>query len=165
MAEPMIEEVFQDPRGKARLFLFTRAYAGARQSAQESRKRLREAAGLVPGFFQFRQWCLEDIKAAFHEDRLQGTRLARNRRLAWLHLFKYFARLHRIERALRISALDRQGNYSCELIDKTEPDRWGRLVHLAREFGIDERELLALAERPGPAKPQPATEPGRRAQP
>lgn len=131
---------------KARLFGFTRAYGAARTSAFEHRARLREAAGLIPGFSAFRQWCLEDIKAAWLEDRERGTRQAKNRRLAWLHLFKPFARLHRIGQALEIRALDRQGNYCCELVEKAEPDRWRQLVRFAREFGIRERDLAALAQ-------------------
>ena len=164
MAEPMIEEVFQDPQGKARLFLFTRAYAGQRASVCEYRKRLQELAGTILGFGQFRQWCLEDMKDAFLEDRQKGTRQAMNRRMAWLHLFKHFARLHRIAQALEIRALDRQGNYSCELVEKTEPDRWGEFVRLARRFGIGERELSALAERARPAQPESVHQPKERAQ-
>lgn len=151
MSNLSVQDVFADPNAKARLFALTRAWGAQRTSAMEHRRRLQEAAGLVPGFERFRQWCLEDIKAAFFEDRQSGTRLAKNRRLAWLHLFKYFARLRKLDRALEIRALDRQGNYTCELVERTQADRWGRLVRLAAEFGIGERDLLALCERPGGA--------------
>lgn len=135
---------------KARLFAFTRAYGAARTSAFEHRERLKEAAGLIPGFSAFRHWCLEDIKAAWLEDRERKTRQAKSRRLTWLHLFKPFARLHRIGQALEICALDRQGNYLCELVERAAPKRnWGQLVRLAREFGIQESDLLALADEAG----------------
>jgi hypothetical protein len=129
---------------KARLFSFTRAYGAARTSAFEHRERLKEAAGLIAGFGAFRQWCLEDIKAAWLEDRQQGTRQAQNRRLAWQHLFKHFARLHKIERALKIEALDRQGNYRCELVEKSEPNRWEQLLRLGRTLGIPAHKLRSL---------------------
>ena len=147
MSNLALQETFIDPRAKARLFALTRAYGEQRTSALEYRRGLQEMAGAIRGFGEFRQWCLEDIKAAFHEDRERGTRSAKNRRLAWLHLFKHFARLHQLDRALAIRALDRQGNYSCELVEKKQPDRWAQLLRLAEEFGITERDFIEMKAR------------------
>ena len=80
---------------------------------------LKEAAGLVPDYPAFESVCADSLRQAWHSDRLIG-RIAQtgdlhNRRRAWLRLFRHFAPLHGIASDLRIRALDRSGEYVCEL--------------------------------------------------
>lgn len=113
---------------------------------------LKEAAGLVPDYPAFQSICADSLRQAWHSDRLIG-RIAQtgdlhNRRRAWLRLFRHFAPLHGIASDLRIRALDRSGEYVCELVAK--PDRgpaWRALLLQAREFGIYANELEGLAVR------------------
>ena len=109
---------------------------------------LKEAAGLVPDYPAFQSICADSLRQAWHSDRLTGKRELHNRRRAWLRLFRHFAPLHGIASDLRIRALDRGGEYVCELVAK--PDRgpaWRALLLQAREFGIYANELEGLAVR------------------
>ena len=109
---------------------------------------LKEAASLVSDYPAFQSVCAESLLQAWHSDRLSGKRELHNRRRAWLRLFRHFAPLHGIVSDLRIRALDRSGEYVCELVAK--PDRgpaWRDLVWRAREFGIYANELEGLAVR------------------
>ena len=165
MAEPMIEEVSQDPQAKVRLFTHVpdaihaervnaailaavRAGAAGALAARERRQALRQQTRLVAGFEHFRRLCLGDLRAAWEEDRLRGTRQAKYRRLAWHTLFRHVARRAGIERDLKIVALDHQGNYLCKLVDKTttEESDWDRFIALGKRLGIGEAQLRALGE-------------------
>ena len=123
-----------------------RAGAHARGHAATLRRALRDNARLFADFNHFSRLCLGDLRDAFIEDRQAHTRLAKNRRLTWLAMFRYFAAHAGIDRDLKILALDRQGHYACRLIDRVPPDEWGKLVRLAHAFGITERELNALLQ-------------------
>ena len=113
---------------------------------------LKEAAGLVPDYAAFQSVCADNLRQAWHSDRLTGpiaqTGDLHNRRRAWLRLFRHLAPLHGIASDLRIRALDRSREYVCDLVAK--PDRgpeWRALVLRAREFGIYANELEGLAVR------------------
>ena len=109
---------------------------------------LREAARLLPDYAAFQTLCRASLRQAWDSDRLTGKRELHNRRRAWLRLFRHFAPLHGIRSALCIRALDRTGGYGCELVAKPERGPlWRELVLRAREFGIVENELEALAVR------------------
>lgn len=125
--------------------------AGGRRNNLSHRRALKEKASYLTGFEHFRRLCLTDLRHAFNDDREEGARSLKYRRLAWLTLFRHFADHYRIEKSLRIEALDRQGNYACELIDvsSSEEDDWTKLVALAKQFGIRERDLRALADKQG----------------
>ena len=133
-----------DARNKARVFAAVRECAAGRATAAQHKKLLAERARLIPTFHVFRSLVLEDLREAYIEDRQNKTREAKYRRLAWLTLFRHFAKRNRISQALKIQALDHSGNYACELLDQEAPDQWGKLVKLAAGFGIDEAELMVL---------------------
>ncbi len=125
--------------------------AGTRRHSLSRRRALEEKARYLTGFEHFRRLCLSDLRHAFHEDREQGTRCQKYRRLTWITLFRYFAEHRDIPQHLHIEALDRQGNYACELTD-THPEQetdWDKLVRMAKQFGIRERQLMALRREPG----------------
>ena len=132
---------------KGRVFAAVRTCATERANAAQYRKLLAERAQLIPTFHLFKMLVLEDLRTAYSEDRLNRTRAAKNRRLSWMALFKPFAALRGIDKALVIQALDRSGNYQCELTDKTQPDMWERFVRLGADYGIEEEELDTLSRR------------------
>jgi len=70
-----------------------------------------------------------------------------NRRLSWIALYKPFAALRGIDKALLIRALDRSGNYRCELVEREAPDFWERFIKLGAGYGITEVQLSALYQR------------------
>ena len=130
---------------KAQVFAAVRANAGARANAAQHQKLLAERARLIPDFHVFRALVLEDLRQAYQDDRLHKTRAAKNRRLSWTALYKPFAALRGIDQALCIQALDRSGNYRCELIDAVPPpDQWQRFVKLGAVYGITEAQLTTL---------------------
>ena len=137
---------------KEQVFAAVRACAVVTANAAEHRKRLAQLARLIPDFAVFRLLCLEDIRLAWIEDREQQTRRARSRRLAWQHLFKPFARIHRITQRLSIKALDRQGNYACSLADYELPDPWDTFMSLGLNLGIPRHNLAALYTKTDQAK-------------
>lgn len=114
-------------------------------AAQNSRK-LKEKARLLQGFEHFRRLCLGDLRQAFGEDRLHKTRSLKNRRLTWLALYRHYAAYSGEARRLKIAALDRQGNYRCELVDPPPDDGWDKLVNQAQAFGISEKDLMTLID-------------------
>jgi hypothetical protein len=133
----------------AAILATVRQGAGGRRHNLANRRALKEKAAYLANFEHFRRLCLADLRQAFHEDRQEGTRSVKYRRLAWTTLFGHFADYHRIGKALRIQALDRQGNYACELIDSQheEEDDWEEFVALAKQFGIRRHDLLALRKK------------------
>lgn len=132
---------------KAQIFAAVRANATGRANAAQHQKLLAERARLIPTFHVFRSLVLEDLRVAYNEDRLNKTRAAKNRRLSWMALYKPFAALRGINKALLIQAIDRGGNYRCELIDKIQPDLWQQFIKLGAGYGITETELDALYRR------------------
>ena len=117
-------------QNKAQVFAAVRACAQGRANAAQHQELLAERARLIPTFHVFRALVLEDLRAAYDEDRLHKTRSAKNRRLSWLALYKPFAALRDIKKALDIKALDRSGNYQSELVEREAPDKWHRFVKL-----------------------------------
>ena len=107
---------------------------------------LQQRACLFTDFNHFSRLCLTDLRQAFADDRASKTRLTKNRRRAWFTMFRYFAAHAGIQRSLEIRALDRQGNYSCRLIDRMAPDEWDKLLRQAKIFGITEAELSVLLQ-------------------
>jgi hypothetical protein len=138
----------------ARVPASVRAGASGQANAAQHRALLAERARLIPSFNQLRALILEDLREAYGEDRLHHTRQAKNRRASWLVLYRPFARLNGINQMLRIKALDRSGNYGCELIDKEPPDMWAQFVRLGEHYGIAEAELSALYQRAQTKKQQ-----------
>lgn len=135
---------------KAQVFAAVRAWATQRSNVAQQRQLLAERAQLIPTFHVFRALVLEDLRAAYDEDRRNQTRAAKNRRLSWMSLYKHFAALRGIDQALLIQAVDRSGNYRCERIDKTPtstPNQWRKFVELAAAYGISETELSALYQQ------------------
>ena len=132
-----------DPNHKAQVFAAVRACAGMRANAQQHKRLLADRARLIRNFHVFRSLVQEDLREAYIEDRQNKTRTAANRRRAWMNLFKPFAGLRGIKQAMAINALDRQGIYECELVDKESPGHWDKLVKLAAEYGLTEAYLLA----------------------
>lgn len=132
---------------KAQIFAAVRAGATGRANAAQHQKLLVERARLIPDFNLFRSLVLEDLRAAYDEDRLNKTRSAKNRRLSWMALYKPFAALRKIDKALLIRAIDRSGHYRCELSDKVAPDQWQQFIKLGAAYGITEAELDALYRR------------------
>ena len=129
---------------KAQVLMAVRASAGTSTNVAKERQLLAEEAKRIASFEEFLALALEDLREAYLEDRANKTRRAKYRRLSWLTLFKYFAKARGIEQALVIRALDRQGNYECELVDRGMPGSWGKFVKLAAVCGIPEEELFAL---------------------
>ena len=130
----------------AAILTVVRASAASRTSASAHRRLLQEKAHDIADFEHFQRLCLGDLRQAFTEDRIHGTRTLKHRRLTWLTLFRYFAAHTHLHQGVAITALDRQGNYACTLTEPTpavESD-WDKLVRLAKPFGIHERELTAL---------------------
>ena len=117
-------------QNKAQVFAAVRACAQGRANAAQHQELLAERARLIPTFDVFRALVLEDLRAAYDEDRLHKTRSAKNRRLSWLALYKPFAALLDIKKALDIKALDRSGNYQSELVEREAPHEWHRFVKL-----------------------------------
>ena len=136
-----------DAHDKAQVLAAVRACAQGRANAAQHKALLAERARLIPTFHVFRALVLEDLRAAYDEDRLNNTRSAKNRRSSWLALYKPFAALRDIKKALDIKALDRGGNYQCELIEREAPDEWRRFVKLGAGYGITEAQLMALYQR------------------
>ncbi len=129
----------------ALILAVVRASSDTRTHAAAHRRALQAQARHLTGFEHFRRLALSDMHTAFHHDRHNATRTAKNHRRTWLALFRYFAKLQGIQQELKITALDRQGNYACKLTDPTPgADPWIKLVRLAREFGITEKALTAL---------------------
>ena len=129
----------------AAILATVRASSNTRAHATAHRHALQAHAHHLTSFEHFRRLALSDLRQAFHYDRGNATRTAKNHRRTWLALFRYFAERRGIHQDLKITALDRQGNYTCTLTDpapKTDP--WIKLVHLAREFGITEKALTTL---------------------
>ena len=144
-----------------------RASSTTHTHATAHRRALQAHARHLTGFEHFRRLALSDLREAFHHDRLNTTRTAKNHRRTWLALFRHYAQRQGIKQVLKITALDRQGNYTCTLTDPASgKDPWIKLVHLAREFGITEKALTALwhsqQSRPHSVAPKPATRPGSR---
>ena len=136
-----------DTHDKAQVLAAVRACAQGRANAAQHKELLAERARLIPTFHVFRALVLEDLRAAYDEDRLNKTRSAKNRRSSWLALYKPFAALRDIKKALDIKALDRSGNYQCELIEREAPDEWRRFIKLGAGYGITEAQLMALYQR------------------
>ena len=134
-------------RDKALVFVAVRACAQGRGNAVQHRSLLAERGRLIPTFHVFRALVLEDLREAYVEDRQNKTRSAKNRRLSWIALYKPFAALRGIDKALLIRALDRCGNYRCELVEREAPDLWDRFVKLGAGYGITEAQLSALYQR------------------
>ncbi len=121
------------------------ASAHTRGHATTHRRALHAKARYITGITHFRRLCLSDLRQAFLDDRAHGTRHAKNHRRTWLALFRYFAEHQGITQHLQIIALDRQGNYACNLTDPLPRQAdWRKLVRLAQEFGITEKALTAL---------------------
>ena len=121
-----------DKHDKAQVLAAVRACAQGRANAAQHKELLAERARLIPTFHVFRSLVLEDLRAAYDEDRQNKTRSAKNRRLSWLALYKPFAVLRGIKKALDIKALDRSGNYQCELVEREAPDEWRPLCKVRR---------------------------------
>jgi hypothetical protein len=121
-----------------------KASAGGRVSNITHRRTLIDRARLFTGFEHFRRLCLTDLREAFDESRTAGARHLKYRRLAWITFFRYVAKHHGIGQSLKITALDRQGHYTCELTpsEATIDNRWQKLIALSGEFGITEAEAL-----------------------
>ena len=136
-----------DAHDKAQVPAAVRACAQGRANAAQHKELLAERARLILTFHVFRSLVLEDLRIAYGEDRLNKTRSAKNRRSSWLALYKPFAALRDIKKALDIKALDRSGNYQCELIEREPPDEWRRFVKLGAGYGITEAQLMALYQR------------------
>ena len=129
----------------ARILATVLASSNTHAHATTHRSALQAHAHHLTGFEHFRRLALSDLRLAFHYDRSNTTRTAKNRRRTWLALFRYFAELRGIQQDIKITALDRQGHYTCTLTDPTPgPDPWIKLVRLARQFGITEKALTAL---------------------
>lgn len=132
----------------ALILVTIQASSDTRGHATTHRRALQAQARHIISFEHFRRLCLADIRMAYHADRQVGSRRLKYRRLAWLALFRYYARHRGINQTLTLAALDRQGNYACTLADKktqsaATPD-WRKLVRLACLFGITEHELTLL---------------------
>ena len=136
-----------DAHDKAQVLAAVRACAQGRANAAQYKALLAERARLIPTFHVFRSLVREDLRAAYGEERLNKTRSAKNRRSSWLALYKPFAALRDIKKVLDIKALDRSGNYQCELIEREAPDEWRRFVKLGAGYGITEAQLMALYQR------------------
>lgn len=80
-------------------------FAAGRANAAQHQKLLAERARLIPTFHMFRSLVLEDLREAYSEDRINRTRAAKNRRMSWMALYKPFAALRDIDKALVIRAL------------------------------------------------------------
>src|SRR5687768_3521189 len=65
--------------------------ARGRGTAATHRRALREKARYLTDVEHFKRLCLADLKAAFHADPDTRSRSHRQRRRAWLALFRYFA--------------------------------------------------------------------------
>ena len=129
----------------AAILATVRATSNTHTHATIHRRALREKARYITGITHFRRLALSDLREAFLDDRAHGTRSAKNRRRTWLALFRHVAELQKIPQRLQITALDRQGNYACNLIDPLpRQSHWPKLVRLAQEFGITEKALTAL---------------------
>lgn len=114
------------------------------RDALAHRSALKDKARLFADFDHFSRLCVTDLRDAFNDDRAARSRMAKNRRRTWLAMSRYYARHAGIDQAIRIIALDRQGNYACQLVDKVARDDWQKFVQLGEQFGIDEAALLAL---------------------
>ena len=126
------------------ILISIRASASARGKLATLHSGLQQRACLFTDFNHFSRLCLKDLRQAFADDRKSKTRLTKNRRRTWFTMFRYFAAHADIRRTLEIRALDRQGNYTCQLIDRVSPDEWDKLLRQAQIFGITEAELSAL---------------------
>ena len=129
----------------ALLLAIVQASSATHGHAAAHRRALQAQAHYLTGFEHFRRLAVSDLHVAFHIDRNNATRTAKNHRRTWLTLFRYYAKRQGIKQDLKITARDRQGHYTCTLTDpapKTDP--WIKLVHLAREFGITEKALTTL---------------------
>ena len=121
-----------------------------RRDALAHRNALKDKARLFADFGHFSSLCVTDLRDAFNDDRAARSRMAKNRRRTWLAMARYFAQHAGIDQAIRIIALDRQGNYACQLVDKIARDDWQKFVQLGQQFGVDEDALRALcADAPG----------------
>ena len=130
------------------ILVTVQASSDTRGYATTHRRALQAQAHHLTSFEHFRRLCLADVHMAYHAVRQADSRRLKYRRLAWLALFRYYARHRGINQTLALTALDRQGNYTCTLTDKktqsaATPD-WRKLVRLARPFGITEQELTLL---------------------
>ena len=115
-----------------------------RRDALAHRSALKDKARLFADFGHFSRLCVTDLRDAFNDDRAARSRMAKNRRRTWLAMARYYAKHACIDQTIRIIALDRQGNYACQLVDKVARDDWQRFVQLGQQFGIKEDALLAL---------------------
>ena len=130
--------------------------SGAMQISEQS-ARLRQGAQLIPDFAHFRTLVIRSMKQAFDLGNTPGMRRTWAASSSWRRIFKHFARLHGIEQAVDIVALDRAGHYECELIDKDTADRdWRELLRLGRKFDLQRGELEALARKAKLRKAQSA---------
>lgn len=119
-------------------------YAGI----ERGRTLLREAAALIPDFPVYQSLCAQTMRSAWEADRASGNRTAHNRKVRWMRLFPYFAAGHGLNATLRIRALNRSGDYVCELLSKKDRGaRWALFAQMGREFGIFPNQLEHLAER------------------
>lgn len=123
-----------------------RGGAYGRTNAYANHRALQAKAGWFTGFAHFRSLCIGDLRQAYDDDRRDKTRTTKNRRLTWLAMFRCFAIHAGIDKDLEIIALDRQGNYACNLTDKSPADDWEKFVRLGERFGIAEEELDALLQ-------------------
>lgn len=133
-----------------------RTGATHQRDAHTHRRRLQHQARAFRDFNHFQRLCVRDLHQAFTDDRAHHTRMTKYRRLAWLAMFRHFAAHAHLHQDVRITALNRQGYYTCHLIDQTPPDDWEKFVRLGERFGIHEDQLHALCPAPqAGAKAQP----------
>lgn len=123
-----------------------RAGSGAYFNVAERCAALKEKAGWITDFEHFRRLCLGDMRQAFDEGRSEGKQTAHNRKRTWHTLFSYCAVRLKITRKLAITALDRQGNYLCMLVEKEEDEdaAWQEFLRIGRRFGIRSKQLESL---------------------
>lgn len=114
------------------------------RDALAHRSALKDKSRLFADFGHFSRLCVTDLRDAFNDDRAARSRMAKNRRRTWLAMARYYTQHAGIDQAIRIIALDRQGNYACELVDRVARDDWQKFVQLGQQFGIEEDALLAL---------------------
>lgn len=115
-----------------------------RRDALAHRSAVKYKARRFAHFGHFSSLCVTDLRDAFNDDRTARSRMAKNRRRTWLAMARYYARHAGIDQAIRIIALDRQGTYACQLVNKVARDDWQKFVQLGEQFGITEEALLGL---------------------
>ena len=137
----------------ARAIKAIRKYGVARSKTKAIRAALKDLIGTFSSFEQFRHYCIDDMRAAFLEDRqareedpATTARIAEECKGAWKSAFRMLAKLVGLNDSdIRIFAVDgnRSGIYDVALIGKEDP--WYRWVREGgRRYGITEPELMPL---------------------